>query len=148
TSVPIGEGPVLDDNVLQPDAHINAVGADFPGKTELPLATLKRALVCPDFPEQARAEGECQRLDDADIGPDLATVVLSPQQNWRDQLTVFDSTGWALEDYVVAEILARHGEALGTGQMVELESLADDPKDPYGFLHTALDAVGQRAAGG
>lgn len=148
TSVPVGAGPVLEDAMLKDDAHINAVGADFPGKTEVPLATLRRALVCPDFPEQATVEGECQQLEPDDIGPDLIDVVTSPRAEWREQLTVFDSTGWAVEDYVVAEIMARHGQSLGIGQTVELESLAGDPKDPYGFLKDVIGTAERRVAGG
>ena len=64
--------------------------------------------------------------------------------------TAFDSTGWALEDYVIAELLTRYGEETGCGTDVELESISGDPKD-YAFLHGALDEAvsgGMRVAGG
>ena len=148
TSVAVGAGPVVPDAALGDCVHVNAVGADFPGKTELPRTFLSRALVCPDFPEQALAEGECQSLTREDMGPDLVALVAAPDAAWRDRPTVFDSTGWALEDYVVAELIARHGQALGIGDAIELESLAGDPKDPYGFLLEAVEGRGLRAAGG
>jgi len=56
TSVGIGDGPVFHDSNLPDHVHINAVGSDFPGKFEVPKSVLARALVCPDFPEQAAVE--------------------------------------------------------------------------------------------
>ncbi|MFK7888459.1 MAG: ornithine cyclodeaminase family protein [Gammaproteobacteria bacterium] len=141
TSVDIGQGPVLPADALLPNVHINAVGSDFPGKTELPLSVLERAVVCPDFTAQAKKEGECQQLDDAQIGPDLAAMVCAGDERWRESLTVFDSTGWALEDYVVAEMFRRHATAIGAGRLVELESISQDPKDPYGFLGLAQNEL-------
>lgn len=148
TSVDVGGGPVFPSSGLVEHVHINAVGSDFPGKTEVPRAVLKRALVCPDFAEQAMVEGECQQLTPSEVGPDLATLLASPDAAWRNRTTVFDSTGWALEDYVVAEVFARHGQALGEGTAVALESFADDPKDPYGFLDSMAEGVGPRLVRG
>lgn len=148
TSVAVGAGPVLSDQHLQPSVHINAVGSDFPGKTELPQSFVKRAVVCPDFRAQAMLEGECQQLKEAEVGPDLLELVRRGDENYglRNQATVFDSTGWALEDFVVAQILTRYGQALGVGQAVALESLADDPKDPYGFVRSIEDGLSSISA--
>ena len=74
TTVEVGKGPVFEDTGCKPWVHINAVGADFPGKTELPTSLLKRSFVCPDFLEQSIKEGECQRLRREDIGPSLAEL--------------------------------------------------------------------------
>lgn len=72
TSVGVGDGPVLLGVNLRPHVHINAVGADLPGKVEIPLPVLKSALVTADHPEQARREGESRQLGEADLGPDDA----------------------------------------------------------------------------
>jgi ornithine cyclodeaminase/alanine dehydrogenase-like protein (mu-crystallin family) len=138
TSVEVGSGAVFPDLNSKPHLHVNAVGSDFPGKTELPRSLLKRSLVCPDFREQAVAEGECQQLLDSEIGPDLVELTSAAEDYapYRDCPTVFDSTGWALEDHVVADMLLRHAAKLGVGSNVVLESVSADPKDPYGF---ALD---------
>lgn len=148
TSVEVGEGPVVPDKGFRSNTHINAVGSDFPGKTELPHTLLRRSLVCPDFRAQAVREGECQLLISDEIGPDLVTLVRDARryQSYRDTLTVFDSTGWALEDYVVATQFMRIAEDLGCGTQVELESLSRDPKDPYGFAFD--DPVDIRLAAG
>ncbi len=106
TSVAVGDGPVLPEIETQPWLHINAVGSDFPGKVEIPHCLLKSSIVCPDFTEQAIREGECQQLDHSEIGPDLSQLVQSEgrYQEYQNQPSVFDSTGWALEDYLLVEI--------------------------------------------
>lgn len=136
TSVDVGAGPVFLDQGLRPWVHINAVGADFPGKVEVPLSVLKRAFVCPDFLEQALKEGECQQLEPQDIGATLVEVVRTPCTfaDARAQISVFDSTGWALEDQLALELLLEHARTLGIGQSLTLEVCSADPKDPYGFL--------------
>ena len=146
TTVAVGAGPVISGHALQPHAHINAVGSDLPGKTELPLALLRRSLVCPDFPSQARVEGECQQLHPDQIGPDLATVVQQPEefQGWRLRNTVFDSTGHALEDQVVTRMLLEHARRMQLGTYVSVEGLGGDPLDPYALMRG--DAPGRTEA--
>lgn len=133
TSVGIGEGPLFEDLETKPWLHINAVGSDFPGKIELPLAFLRRSLVCPDHRDQAVKEGECQQLEPHEIGPSLAQLVADEEAfgAHRHGATVFDSTGWALEDRVGIQLLLDHANRLGLGLMIELEDISDDPLNPY-----------------
>lgn len=133
TSVGIGEGPLFEDLPTKPWLHINAVGSDFPGKVELPLALLRRSLVSPDVPEQAVREGECQQLDEDEIGPSLATIVANPDafEHSQNELTIFDSTGWALGDQVAMQLLLQHAARVGVGIEINLEDIGDDPLDPY-----------------
>jgi ornithine cyclodeaminase/alanine dehydrogenase-like protein (mu-crystallin family) len=143
TTVAPGAGPVFDDAGCMPWLHVNAVGADFPGKYEVPEALLRRSFVCPDFPAQALVEGECQRLEAAQIGPSLVDVVKHPQRyaHAREQTSIFDSTGWALEDQVALELMLVYAEELGVGRRLQLESASHDPHDPYGFLMHPLPAI-------
>lgn len=136
TSVDVGMGPVFPDRGLPSWLHINAIGADFPGKVEVPRSVLERAFVCPDFLEQALKEGECQQLCREDIDATLVDVMKHPARYaaQREALTVFDSTGWALEDQVAMETLLDFAGDLGLGERVRLESISADPKDPYGFF--------------
>jgi ornithine cyclodeaminase/alanine dehydrogenase-like protein (mu-crystallin family) len=140
TSVDIGEGAVFEDRDCQPHLHVNAVGADFPGKFEVPLTLLQRSYVCPDFPEQAIKEGECQRLTSTEIGATLVEVIQQPERYdyARYMTSVFDSTGWALEDQVAMETLLDYAGDLGIGTSVELESASSDPRDPYHFARTEI----------
>ena len=133
TSVGIDEGPLFDDLPTKPWLHINAVGSDFPGKVELPASLLRRSLVCPDVREQAVKEGECQLLAAEEIGPSLAHIVAHPAayESWQEDLTVFDSTGWALGDQVAMKLLLRHAAELDVGTEIALEDIGDDPLDPY-----------------
>ncbi|MDH3682241.1 MAG: ornithine cyclodeaminase family protein [Acidimicrobiia bacterium] len=139
TTVDPGAGPVVPESEHRPWLHINAVGADFPGKREIPLTYLDDALVCPDVPAQCLVEGEAQQLRAEDLGPDLAVLVRNEGEyrRYRELLTVFDSTGWALEDLVAAELLSDHADRLGVGTEVDLQPTTDDPYDPY----RALDGV-------
>jgi L-lysine cyclodeaminase len=133
TSVEPGAGPVLPEAEPRPWLHINAVGADFPGKTEIPRRLLDTALVCPDRVSQCLVEGECQVLAASSLGPDLVRLVKEADRYaaHRDSLTVFDSTGWALEDLVVAEMAFEHADRLGVGSAIDLNATPRDPYDPY-----------------
>ncbi|MEM7281304.1 MAG: ornithine cyclodeaminase family protein, partial [Pseudomonadota bacterium] len=139
TSVAPGAGPVMPDLELKAHAHINAVGSDFPGKTELPMSVLKRSLVVPDFIDQALKEGECQVLTERDIELTLCDLVSQPEEysKYREQLSVFDSTGFALEDYAVVMLFDRYAGELNCGTQVNLESIGRDSKNPYDFLNAA-----------
>lgn len=136
TSVEIGKGPVYPDLHTKPWLHVNAVGSDFPGKIECPLGFLERSFVCPDVTDQAMREGECQQLSASQIGEDLVGVVRNGglQSNLQNRLSVFDSTGWALEDHVVMNLLLEHARDFNIGTEVEIESVTADPRDPYEFL--------------
>jgi L-lysine cyclodeaminase len=144
TSIDIGAGPLFSDIETKPHLHINAVGSDFPGKIEIPFKLLQKCFVCPDFIEQAIVEGECQQLDQKDIGAGLVEVV----QNWdkyaylQNERSVFDSTGWALEDKVVMDLFLECASELGLGQELEIEHRPGDTKNPYDFLKAESLKIG------
>ena len=117
TSIEPGAGPLFENLPTQPHLHINAVGSDFPGKIELPLGLLEQSFICPDFTEQALAEGECQQLKRANIDADLTEIVQNPNgfRQIPNQKSVFDSTGWALEDRVVLDLFTECADELGVG---------------------------------
>ena len=136
TSVEPGSDPVVPDIDHRPWLHINAVGADHPGKLELPGPLLRRAVVIPDLLEQCLEEGESQQIDRNELGPTMPELVRhrSRHEHWRGVLTVFDSTGWSLEDLVVAEMMLDHAERLDEGFEFDLQPTPRDPYDPYEFL--------------
>ncbi|MGD1702672.1 ornithine cyclodeaminase family protein [Dapis sp. BLCC M229] len=140
TSVDEGADPVITGENLKPHVHINAVGADIIGKTELPLSLLKRSFVCPDFPEQALLEGECQQLQPEEVRPSLMEMIERPEEfyHWREQQTVFDSTGLAIEDHVALSIMQELVQAHGLGQRLQLEYYPNDPYNPYEFITSSL----------
>lgn len=133
TSVAVGEGPVVPDGPHQPHLHLNSIGADEVGKTELPRSLLSRALVCVDHLEQARREGEAQQLAEHEIGPTLAHLCAHPELSgsYRERLTVFDSTGFALEDHIAMDVLMAAADELGLGTKVTVEGQPEDLLNPY-----------------
>ncbi|MBO4256226.1 ornithine cyclodeaminase family protein [Streptomyces griseorubiginosus] len=135
TSVGVGEGPVLSGENLRPHVHINAIGADLIGKIEVPRAVLESAFVTADHVAQALREGECQQLEAADLGPDLMSLCGDPRTaaGRRDRVTVFDSTGFALEDHVALDVFLELAEEAGIGDRLQVEHLPDDALNPYSF---------------
>jgi L-lysine cyclodeaminase len=136
TSIDIGAGPLFSDIETKPHLHINAVGSDFPGKVEIPFELLQKCFVCPDFIEQAILEGECQQLEQKDIGAGLVEVVQHRDKYayLQNERSLFDSTGWALEDKVVMDLFLDCASQLGLGQELEIEYRPSDTKNPYDFL--------------
>jgi len=136
TSIDVGEGPLFDGFSTLSHVHVNAVGSDFPGKIELPKSLLEQSFICPDFIEQALKEGECQQLSRAEIDTDIIEFIKQKDSRpaVKEVRTVFDSTGWALEDQVVMDLFMEYANQLGRGQKVAIESLQEDAKNPYHFL--------------
>lgn len=141
TSIAPEKGPLFEEYSVKPHLHINAVGADFPGKFELPKSLLKEANVCPDFLEQAVVEGECQQLESSDIGPSWIELIRdeSLKHKYQTEISVFDSTGWALEDQVVAKLFADYAQELGLGTKMNIESYSSDEKNPYGSFNQLVN---------
>ena len=136
TSIDIGQGPLFESLETKPHLHINAVGSDFPGKIEIPLKLLRESVVIPDFKDQAVVEGECQQLTAAEIGPDLSAIARQEDKYdyIQNRVSVFDSTGWALEDHVVMDLIIESAQKLKLGKHLEVEYFPEDNKNPYEFL--------------
>lgn len=137
TSIDVGKGPLFEGLMTKPHLHINAVGSDFPGKVELPMDILEQSFVCPDFLDQAVIEGECQRLSEDQINEDWVQVIqnASDYVGIQNQRSVFDSTGWALEDYVAMRLFMEYAAEIGVGQKIQIEDISGDVRNPYHFLN-------------
>ena len=128
---------ILTPDLLAPGMHINAVGGDCPGKTELHADVLRQAQVFVEYAPQTRIEGDIQQLP-----PDFAVTelweVLAGQHGGRASdaaVTVFDSVGFALEDFSALRFLRDAAAELGMGQPIELIPQLSDPKNLFGLLH-------------
>ena len=127
---------ILTDNMIGAGVHINAIGGDCPGKTELHRDILLRSDIFVEYPPQTRIEGEIQQLDPDHPVTELWRVITGQAPGRREprQITLFDSVGFATEDFsslrYVRDQLAR------TGRFVALDLVADpdDPRDLYGML--------------
>jgi ornithine cyclodeaminase len=122
--------------------HINAIGGDCPGKTELHRDILLRSDIFVEYPPQTRVEGEIQQLDDDHPVTELWRVVagLASGRRDRSQITLFDSVGFAIEDFSALRYLRDQLDR--TRHFVELDLVADpdDPRDLYGMLLRAQRA--------
>ncbi|WP_419204762.1 ornithine cyclodeaminase [Bordetella trematum] len=126
-------GTIVTPDMLAPGMHLNAVGGDCPGKTELHAEVLRAARVFVEYEPQTRIEGDIQQLPADFVVHDLWRVLTGeiPGRERDDDLTVFDSVGFALEDYSVLRYVLQQATAHGIGQAVQLVPEADDPKDLY-----------------
>ena len=128
---------VLSDAVVEPGMHINAIGGDCPGKTELDPAILARSSVFVEYPPQTRIEGEIQQLDAEFEVTEVWAVLagLTAGRTSPEQVTVFDSVGFALEDFSALRYVRDQTEGTEFSQQLDLVADSDDPKDLFGFAN-------------
>ncbi|MEE2944951.1 MAG: ornithine cyclodeaminase [Pseudomonadota bacterium] len=127
---------ILSDNMVGAGVHINAIGGDCPGKTELAAAILERADVFVEFPEQTRVEGEIQQMADDFPVTEMWEVILGKKPGRRDdrQITLFDGVGFAIEDFSALRYVRDRVKALGFAEMLDMLADPDDPRDLFGML--------------
>lgn len=130
---------ILTDNMVGAGVHINAIGGDCPGKTELHRDVLLRSSIFVEFPPQTRVEGEIQQLAPDHPVTELWRVLAGEEQGRRDarEITLFDGVGFAIEDFSALRYV--HGRLKGTGFHQDLDMIADpdEPRDLFGMLMRA-----------
>jgi ornithine cyclodeaminase len=134
---------VLTRDMVSPGMHLNAIGGDCPGKTELDPAILDEATVFVEYTPQTRIEGEIQNRP-ADFPVTAFWRVLTgaaPGRISEDQITVFDSVGFAIEDFSALRYVRDSVDATDFYEDIDLVANPDDPKDLFGFVG-ALSPVG------
>ncbi len=127
---------IVTPEMIEPGMHINAVGGDCPGKTELHADILNQASVFVEFAPQSRIEGEIQQMP-ADFAVTELWEVLQGHQTGRSdaqEVTVFDSVGFALEDYSALRFMYQSALELGLGERIALIPELADPKNLFGVL--------------
>ncbi|WP_102326149.1 ornithine cyclodeaminase [Komagataeibacter saccharivorans] len=128
---------ILSDNMIGAGVHINAVGGDCPGKTELQAALLDRGRVFVEYPEQTRIEGEIQQMPQDFPVTELWQVMTGDVQGRRSEqdITIFDSVGFATEDFSALRYL--RDKILGTDFYTEIDLVAEpeDPRNLFGLLN-------------
>ena len=130
---------ILTDNMVGAGIHINAIGGDCPGKTELHRDILLRSDIFVEYPPQTRIEGEIQQLSEDHPVTELWQVIRGDAVGRKDdkQITLFDSVGFAVEDFSALRYIRDQLEA--TGQYQDLDMLADpdEPRDLFGMIMRA-----------
>lgn len=127
---------ILTDNMVGSGVHINGVGGDCPGKTELHHDILLRSSIFVEYPPQTRVEGEIQHLDADHPVTELWQVITGDAEGRKTaaEVTLFDSVGFAIEDFAALRYI--HGKLEETGMFEQLDMIADpdDPRDLFGML--------------
>ncbi|MDR0808069.1 MAG: ornithine cyclodeaminase [Gemmobacter sp.] len=136
---------ILTDNMIGTGVHINAVGGDCPGKTELHRDILARASIFVEYPPQTRIEGEIQQLAPDHPVSELWQVITgtTPGRSDPRQITLFDSVGFAIEDFSALAYVHSRLRASGLYQDLDMIADPDDPRDLFGMI---LRAAGPQGA--
>jgi len=120
--------PVLKKDLIIPGTHINAIGADAEGKEELEPSILKEATVVVDDLRQASVAGEINvpisrgffTIDE--VYATLSEILVGEKRGRTDKdiITVFDSTGVAIEDVATAKLVYEKAKQVGSYTSIDL----------------------------
>lgn len=127
---------VLHDKDVTEGMHLNAIGGDCSGKTELEPAILDRAKVFVEYTPQTLIEGEIQHQPEGFEVTELWEVLLGRKEGRTspEDITLFDSVGFAIEDFSALRYL--RDQVAGTDYESEIDLVAapEDPKDLFGMV--------------
>ena len=130
---------ILTDNMVGAGVHINAIGGDCPGKTELHRDIVARAHIFVEYPPQTRIEGEIQQMPADHPVTERWQVITGQTQGRRSaaEVTLFDGVGFAIEDFSALRYV--DDRIKDTPYYVDLDLIADpdDPRDLFGMLKRA-----------
>lgn len=124
---------ILAPDLVEPGQHLNAIGGDCPGKTELHADTLGRARTFVEYAPQTRIEGEIQQMPPSYPVTELWRVLAgqAPGRTGPEEVTLFDSVGFALEDFSALRCIR---DLAGAGPRLDLVPDVADPKDLFGTV--------------
>ena len=118
--------PYIRADWVRPGTHLSCIGADMSGKQELDSALFRKALAFGDDTAQCFAVGECEKPHKEGVLPalraEIGDVLLgkAPGRSAAEEITVFDSTGIALQDLASAAVILKAAEAAGVGVVTEV----------------------------
>ncbi len=118
---------------IEKGMHINAIGADAPGKQELDPMIIKRAKIVVDSLKQCREIGEIQHalaqglIKESDIHAEIGEILIDKKsgRETEEEITMFDSTGLAVQDIAAANVVYNLAKKKGIGHRVKLLDLND-----------------------
>lgn len=132
-----GRATILSADWIRPGVHINGIGGDCPGKTELDGSLLDKAKVVVEYFPQTEEEGEIQGRGKSVVYAELHELVSGKREGRENssEITLFDSVGFALEDYSALSLVYALAEKHGIGERISLFPNPQDPKDLFSSLH-------------
>lgn len=125
---------------VRPGTHLNGIGGDCPGKTELELALLPRTKIAVEYLPQTKIEGEIQRLSSADVDrlvkAELWELISGNKtlRNTENDITLFDSVGFALEDFSVLRLVHDLSAKYNLGHDLDIIPNITDTKNLISLL--------------
>lgn len=127
---------ILTDNMVGSGVHLNGVGGDCPGKTELARDILLRSDIFVEYPPQTRIEGEIQQLAADHPVTELWEVIVGKAQGRTSaqQVTLFDSVGFAVEDFSALRYVKSKLDETGLCDHLDMIADPDDPRDLFGMI--------------
>ena len=119
--------------------RINAIGGDCTGKTELHKDILLRSKIFVEYPPQTRVEGEIQQLEKDHPVTEIWQVMTGKSDGRTDdsQITLFDSVGFAIEDFSALKFILRKIQNTNFHEQLDMLADPDDPKDLFGMFSRA-----------
>ncbi len=132
---------ILTDNMVGAGVHLNAVGGDCPGKTELHRDILLRSSIFVEYPAQTRIEGEIQQLAADHPVIELWRVIAGeiPGRTSASEITLFDSVGFAIEDFSALRYIRNKLAETGLFDSLDMIADPDDPRDLFGMILRAAN---------
>jgi ornithine cyclodeaminase len=125
---------ILNNSMISKGQHINAVGGDCPGKTELSKDILERSDVFTEYTPQTRIEGEIQQMPTDFKVTELQQVIKDGYTRLNDKITVFDSVGFALEDYSTLDYFYNLSKKYNIGKKIDIIPEHENPKNLFSFV--------------
>ncbi|MGE3770532.1 MAG: ornithine cyclodeaminase [Bdellovibrionales bacterium] len=128
---------IVPSDAVQAGVHYNGIGGDTPGKTEFSVPTLQRCKIAVQYEPQTRVEGEIQQLPKDFPVTELKDIVKGAKVRTADSdITMFDSVGYALEDFSILRLVYKLACEYRIGIDTALLPEPKDPKDLFGILNT------------
>lgn len=130
---------ILTDNMVGAGVHINAIGGDCPGKTELHRDIVARSSIFVEYPPQTRIEGEIQQMPEDHPVTELWQVITGAQTGRKSagEVTLFDGVGFAIEDFSALRYVHRKIQDKPFYLDLDLIADPDDPRDLFGMIKRA-----------
>lgn len=127
---------ILKDSDIVSGVHLNAIGGDCPGKTELQKEILDRSTVVVEYTPQSRVEGEIQQMDSDFKVIELHEIIKGEKQgrNEESDITIFDSVGFSLEDFSVLRAAYGLAKEYSFGSEIKILPQMTDVKNLFGLL--------------
>ncbi len=127
---------ILTDNMVGAGLHINGIGGDCPGKTELHRDILLRSDIYVEYTPKTRIEGDIQQLDADHPVKELWQVLTGEIEGRVDEraITLFDGVGFAIQDFSALRWLRDALKTSDRFQNLDMIADPDDPRDLFGMV--------------